>query len=407
MKEIGYTALNQKIEWRNLTTQRCLTTDLVCLSHLRWDFVFQRPQHLLTRFARYRRVFYIEEPVFKGGETARMEVSRRAGGLYVVVPHLPENINPKRVQMVVSQLIDSCIEEQSIEDFTLWYYTPMALEYSRHLKPKQIIYDCMDELSGFKGAPSNIGALEQELFDRADFVFTGGRSLYEVKKLKHAHAHLFPSSIDYDHFAKARHAPEDPPDQRHIPHPRLGFFGVLDERADLSLIERVADLKPEWHLVLIGPVVKIDPGTLPQRPNIHYLGKKTYNELPNYLAHWDVALLPFALNAATRFISPTKTPEYLAAGKPVVSTPVPDVVRPYGEEGLVHIALTAEQFVRQADLCLTQRKRDPLWLDRVDRFLRKNSWEKTWRKMASIEKRHSFERLMESSRQLSRNLFHA
>ena len=180
---------------------------------------------------------------------------------------------------------------------------------------------------------------------RADLVFTGGQSLYEAKRGQHPRVFAFPSSVDAAHFARARRATDDPADQAAIPHPRLGFFGVIDERMDLDLLAAIADARPDWHLVIIGPVVKVDPASYRERANIHYLGKKDYQELPGYLAGWDVALLPFAINESTRFISPTKTPEYLAAGKPVVSTPIRDVVRPYGMRGLVHIAATADDFV--------------------------------------------------------------
>ena len=174
----------------------------------------------------------------------------------------------------------------------------------------------------------------------------------------------------------------EPADQAAIPHPRLGFFGVIDERMDIDLVAAVADLRPDWHLVMIGPVVKIDPATLPQRANIHWLGGKSYSDLPRYLSGWDAGLMPFALNESTRFISPTKTPEFLAAGVPVVSTPITDVVRPYGEKGLVEIAKTPLEAVRKAE-ALLERPRQP-WLSRVDRHLAAGSWDKTWAAMHKL-----------------------
>lgn len=237
----------------------------------------------------------------------------------------------------------------------------------------------MDELSAFKGASPILRALEQQLFGRADAVFTGGQSLFEVKQHQHPNVHAFPSSIDVAHFAQARNSVEEPINQATIPHPRLGFFGVVDERMDLDLLAEIAEARPEWQLVIIGPVVKIDPNSLPQFPNIHYLGGKSYQELPRYVAGWDVALLPFARNESTRFISPTKTPEYLAAGKPVVSTSIRDVVRPYGEQGLVKIADTVEEFVAAIETCLQPQDTD--WLERVDTFLAQTSWDKTWAEM--------------------------
>ncbi|HEY1112573.1 MAG TPA: glycosyltransferase, partial [Chitinophagaceae bacterium] len=250
-----------------------------------------------------------------------------------------------------------------------------------HLAPKMVVYDCMDELSAFKFAPPALTENEKMVMQKADVVFTGGYSIYEAKKDKHHNIYPFPSSIEKEHFAIARTISEDPADQAPIPHPRFGFFGVLDERFDIDLIEQVAKARPNWQFVLIGPVVKIDPATLPQYANIHYLGGKTYKELPQYLAGWDVAVIPFAMNESTRYISPTKTPEYLAAGKPVISTPIRDVVSPYGENKLVHIASTAEEFIRHGEAIL-KKKQQKAWLNKVDAFLAGNSWDRTWSQMA-------------------------
>jgi UDP-galactopyranose mutase len=240
----------------------------------------------------------------------------------------------------------------------------------------------MDELSGFAGAPAELRALETELLRRADVVFTGGQSLYEAKRHTHANIHAFPSSVDVEHFAQARRIASDPEDQAPLPRPRLGFFGVIDERMDLELLAGVADARPSWQIVMLGPVVKIDPASLPRRSNIHYLGAKTYQQLPYYIAGWDVALLPFARNEATRYISPTKTPEYLAAGKPVVSTSIRDVIRPYAHKGLARIADTVDGFVDACEAALiedaTARLRD------ADVFLRQTSWDGTWARMRRL-----------------------
>src|ERR1041384_4218973 len=290
------------------------TTDLVCFSHLRWDFVYQRPQHLLSRCAKDRRVFFVEEPVYGEG-ALRLEVSRREDNLYVVVPRLPEGLlSEVTVEAIQQALIDRLISEHKIDDYVLWYYTPMALGWTRHLKPLATVYDCMDELSAFKFAPRALREREAELFRRADVVFTGGQSLYEAKRTQHPNVYAFPSSIDRAHFAAARTITNDPADQAGIPHPRIAFFGVLDERLDIELLDGVAAARADWQIVMIGPVVKIDEADLPRRPNIHYLGGKAFKELPAYIAGWDVAALFFARNESTRFISPTKTPEYLAAG---------------------------------------------------------------------------------------------
>jgi UDP-galactopyranose mutase len=259
----------------------------------------------------------------------------------------------------------------------------MALPFTNHLTPELVIYDCMDELSAFKFAPPALTINEKELFQKADVVFTGGMSIYESKKDHHHNVHPFPSSIDKAHFGQARKIRTQPDDQKDIPHPRFGFFGVVDERFDIELLREVATRKPEWHFVILGPVVKIDPEMLPRMGNVHYLGGKKYEELPHYIASWDIATILFADNESTKFISPTKTPEYLAAGKPVISTPIRDVVRPYGDNKLVHIASNADEFIAAAELELAKKSKTS-WLKKVDEFLLYNSWDRTWSKMVRL-----------------------
>ena len=359
------------------------TTDLVCFSHLRWDFVYQRPQHLLSRCARNRRVFFVEEPVF-GNSSMRLVMREAEPGVHVVVPHLPEGLRSEvAINAVMRDLTRQLFVEQDINEYVFWYYTPMALNFTDQFTPIAAVYDCMDELSAFKGAHSQLPLLEKKLFRHVDLVFTGGQSLYEAKRGQHPAVHAFPSSIDALHFGKARNAVTDPEDQAQIPHPRLGFFGVIDERFDVDLLDQIALRRPDWHFVMIGPVVKIDPATLPGHANVHYLGGKKYSELPDYLAGWDIALLLFARNESTRFISPTKTPEYLAAGKPVISTSIRDVVRPYSELKLVEIADTADEFIAAAEKILSKPAQTD-WLKRVDAFVQNISWDKTWAQMSDL-----------------------
>lgn len=358
--------------------------DLVCLSHLRWNFVYQRPQHLMSRCARERRVFYIEEPLFEPSrKRATLEIAATSCGVATVTPKLPTGMTQSRQLATQRTLMNQLVRKCAIHDCILWYYTPMALPFTEHLDPLLVVYDCMDELSGFRGAPPELRNKEAELMSRADVVFTGGLSLYEARARQHRNIHPFPSSIDAPHFARARDARETPADQRGIPHPRLGFAGVIDERMDLELVRGVAERRPDWHLVFLGPSVKVDPAELPRRANIHYLGPKSYEALPSYMAGWDVGIMPFAHNDSTRFISPTKTPEYLAAGRPVVSTSIRDVVRVYGARELVAIADTADDFVAEVDAILN-RAPDPRWLDRVDRFLASASWDSTWSSMMRL-----------------------
>jgi UDP-galactopyranose mutase len=305
--------------------------------------------------------------------------------LAVVVPHLTSGLEGDAVERSLEGLVARLLAAHAVDDYVAWYYTPMALGFTRALTPLGVVYDCMDDLASFAGAPVALPGREEELLRRADLVFTGGRSLYESRRERHPAVYLFPSSVDVAHFAKARQMLPEPDDQRSIPRPRLGFFGVVDERMDLELLGSIADLRPDWHVVVVGPVVKIDPDTLPRRPNLHYLGPKTYDELPAYVAGWAVALLPFARNEATRYISPTKIPEYLAAGLPVVSTSIRDVVRPYGDEGLVRIADDPDAFVRAC----AEEMDEPAAprLRRADAFLTESSWDFTWADMRELIER--------------------
>ncbi|MBA3692186.1 MAG: glycosyltransferase family 1 protein [Acidobacteria bacterium] len=356
--------------------------DLICLSHLRWDFVYQRPQHLLSRFAKNRRVFFFEEPIFIDGDT-HLEISLRENNLSVVVPHISHaDRDNKNVVDVQRELLDDLFNSQEINNFVLWFYTPMAINFAAHLEPQATVFDCMDELSAFKFAPPELIENERRLFKKADLVFTGGQSLYEAKKHQHGQVFAFPSSIDAEHFKQARTITEERAEQKSIPRPRFGYYGVIDERIDIRLLAEIADLRPDWQFVMVGPVVKISDEDLPRRENIHYLGGKSYQDLPAFLADWDVAIMPFAINESTRFISPTKTPEYLAAGKPVVSTPIRDVVRPYGEMNLVHIASTAEEFVAAGEKALQEN--DAKRLLEIDEFLAQMSWDKTWQQMNGL-----------------------
>lgn len=357
--------------------------DILCFSHLRWNFVFQRPQHLLSRWAKETRVFYFEEPVLGDFENNFLKtIYSKDLNLTILTPHIRENSQEKETNIFLKESVNQIIKWYNISDYLLWYLTPMAIEFSSDLKPKGVVYDSMDELSMFKGAHPNILPNENKLFKIADVVFTGGYSLYEYKKHRHHNIHPIPSSIDQNHFNSGSGNP-DPSDQAKIPHPRVGFFGVLDERMDIELVNGLALKMPDIHFIMIGPVVKIDPSLLPKHKNIHYLGQKSYEELPSYLAHWDVATLPFAKNDSTRFISPTKIPEYLAAGKQVVSTSIRDVVMPYGEEGMVEIADNVKDFSSAIERIL-KGKENPAWELMVREHLKGNSWDLTWLKMKNI-----------------------
>jgi len=382
-----------------------MKNDLICFSHLRWHFVYQRPQHLMSRAARTGRVFYFEEPVFTSAPDQLRIEHDPVNQVTVVTPELnntgaASHVQDEKSEIRIKILLDQLILQYNITDFVSWYYAPMALSFSEHLEPRAIVYDCMDELSAFKFAPAELVEFEKKLMTRADVVFTGGHRLYQAKKVFHKNIYPFPSAIDKSFFYPARTKLVEASDQISIPHPRLGFFGVIDERFDIDLVRRMADLRPGWQFIFIGPVVKIEESTLPKNKNIHYLGMKDYRELPGYISGWDLCIMPFAINASTEFISPTKTPEFLAAGKRVISTPIHDVVNPYGEDGMVGIAETAEEFIEIAEYDLGENT-DPLWLAKVDQYLSTISWDKTWENMESHIERVLNEKHLTSSQHLN------
>ena len=332
---------------------------LIVFSHLRWNFVFQRPQHLLSRLARDFPVVVIEEPIHCDG-TAWMERLSPVAGVTVWKPHTPieaPGFHDDQLSLL-EPMISRELASEGIVDYAVWFYTPMALPLLNGLSPRAVIYDCMDELSAFRNAPRQMRQRETALLKRAELVLTGGPSLYEAKRSQHDNVLCLPSAVDAAHYANAnavadagrmRRAGEL---QGRIAEPRLGFFGVIDERLDIELVAAVADADPRWQVVMVGPVVKIDPARLPQRPNLHWLGQQPYDLLPQLVAGWSVCLMPFALNESTRFISPTKTLEYMAAGKPVVSTPITDVAVMFGD--LVAIADDAPAFVAACRSALAQ-----------------------------------------------------
>ena len=357
-----------------------MARDLVCFSHLRWDFVYQRPNHLMARAAADRRVFFIEEPLHDES-IPRLTAIRRAG-VTVITPHLPRTIESdvEATHAALGALVDELFAAERIRRPVLWYYTPMALPWTRHLESSAVVYDSMDYLAGFRGAARELLTLEDELLRAADLVFCGGRSLHERIRLQHPSSHCFPSSVDVAHFAQARTAPE-PDDQAGIPRPRIGYAGVIDERVDVELIDGLAANRPDWQVVLVGPVAKISDDDLPRRPNVHLLGLRPYADLPPYLGGWDVGWMPFARNEATRYISPTKTPEYLAAGLPVVSTSIADVIDPYGRNGMAAIADTVEESTAAIERMLAGERPEQA---AVSRFLASRSWDRTWAAMAEL-----------------------
>lgn len=362
------------------------STGIVVFSHLRWDFVYQRPQHLLARLASSHRVLFIEEPVVNQSTHGDWQFHEPLPNLTVCRPltSTPVAASFDEKQMPhLKQEVRRLVEGFGMDDYVLWFYTPMALPLAQELKPLAVIYDCMDELSAFLGAPPILTERESQLFEKADLIFTGGPSLYRAKQRRHPNVHCFPSSVDAKHFAEAAYGMREAEDQAGLQHPRLGFCGVIDERMDAPLLKAVAEAHPEWQIAMVGPVVKIDRATLPHNPNIHYFGQRPYSALPSYLTGWDVCIMPFARNRSTEFISPTKTLEYMSAGKPIVSTPITDVAEPYGD--IVYLGATPEEFIKSCERALAAGAEERnLRRERMREVLSGTSWEKTASRMDEL-----------------------
>jgi glycosyltransferase involved in cell wall biosynthesis len=354
---------------------------LVVFSHLRWNFVYQRPQHLLSRLAQRWRVIFIEEPVLKAGQN-ELERFAPAPNVQVWRPHVTGDAPGFHDDHLpaLQRMVADAMTEESVSDYWVWFYTPMALPLATELAPRGVVYDCMDELTAFKNAPRQLVQRENALFKMADLVFTGGRSLYNAKRGRHPHVYCFPSSVDAKHFSAAsgEHALH-----AGLARPRLGYCGVIDERVDLGIVDSLAQARPDWQIVMVGPVAKIDPAGLPQRPNIHWLGQQSYDDLPGLISGWDVCLLPFALNEATRYISPTKTLEYMACGRPSVSTPIKDVVEPYGH--LVSIADNAADFIAACDQILQRSpEQQAVHAVALAEIVARTSWDATAHAMGEL-----------------------
>jgi UDP-galactopyranose mutase len=356
---------------------------IIVFSHLRWSSVHQRPQHLLSRLASHYDIYFFEEPEHGPG-APRLDIREAVRGVHVCRPLVSSSapgFHDDHIP-VLRRLLDELVRERNLAQSILWFYSPMALPLAQRLTPRAVVYDCMDELSAFMNAPRQLQQRESALLKIADLVFTGGPSLYRSKQPRHPSVHCFPSSVDREHYVLALDASNDHAEQRALPRPRLGYFGVIDERVDLDLIRALAAANPDWHLSMVGPVVKISETALPRLPNIHYFGQRRYDELPRFLAGWDVALLPFALNEATQFISPTKTLEYMTAERPIVSTPIRDVVEPYG--GIVLIA-EARDFETQCRRALTMPSAERASRSEAMRAtVARTSWQATAKAMRAL-----------------------
>ncbi|HEV7838178.1 MAG TPA: glycosyltransferase, partial [Gemmatimonadaceae bacterium] len=329
---------------------------IIVHSHLRWDFVWQRPQQILSRLAAHAPVLFVEEPIFLDDlSTGRVDISVPFANVFRAIPHLPGSFRDDQDGAIAA--VRSLVQE-SIGDkgqlrarFTnpiQWFYSPVtAPAMLGAFNEIAVVYDCMDELAQFKFAHPDLARRERLLLANADVVFTGGHKLYRSKSRYHDNVHFFGCGVDVAHFSKARAAEtEIPADVASLAQPVFGYFGVIDERIDYDLIAQLAEKNPEASVVMVGPVVKVDPASLPKAANIHWLGQRDYSQLPAYVKGFTTCLMPFALNEATEYINPTKTLEYMAGGKPIVSTAVADVVHNFTP--VVRVANSGAEFVSLA-----------------------------------------------------------
>jgi UDP-galactopyranose mutase len=342
--------------------------DMIVFCHLRWDFVYQRPQHIISRLAKDYKILVVEEPLKKNQEKAVFSVKKLNSQIHICQPSVDH----------IDEIGPYLKKHLKQTDFALgWFYSAAFVPVLETLDFESVVYDCMDELSLFKGASSKLLEQEQQLLAAADVVYTGGKSLYESKKQKHHNVFCFPSSVDIDHFS-SRNNPK-PSDLEGIPSPIIGYYGVIDERIDLDLLKETAAQSPDASFVMIGPLCKIEEQDLPRAENIYYLGMKSYDELPSYLQYFDVAMMPFALNDSTKFISPTKTLEYMAAEKPIISTRIKDVERDYSN--CVMLMDDAEDFINAIKNPKQNFRRE------YREILEKTSWDSTAENMRLMIKK--------------------
>ncbi|RYG63002.1 glycosyltransferase family 1 protein, partial [bacterium] len=304
--------------------------------HLRWDFVWQRPQQFLSRLSKKHRILFVEGPTLHDEEMEPCFTLTPAPdfpNVTIMQTHFPASRfhDGAWVDAERRRLVDEAIKgplKGKFERPVQWFYDPMAVEsHLGHHNAVATVYDCMDELSQFKFAPPVLIERERLLLAAADVVFAGGRKMWQSKSRHNPNAHFYGCGVDIAHFGKARLSScEMPEDIRHLSGPILGYFGVVDERMDYDLIAKLSEANPAWNIAIIGPTAKVNPDDFPRAANIHWLGGRDYSELPSYTKAFDVALMPFALNEATEYINPTKALEYMATATPIISTPVPDVV---------------------------------------------------------------------------------
>jgi glycosyltransferase involved in cell wall biosynthesis len=380
-------------------TEETKSTDkygIVVFCHLRWGFVWQRPQQFLSRFAKKHPILFIEEPFFdrKKGAQPDLQFHRVMPNVTVMCPHVGPEWNrnpdlPTKLREWTKEAIARMNQntEGAFDRPLLWYYSPMDSAWSLGFFPNRgVVYDCMDELSQFTGAPPQLIENEKRLMQHADVIFTGGFEMGEKRKKLHDNVHIFGCGVEIEHFGKARD-PETqiPADIDFMARPILGWFGVVDERVDYAMVGEMARKRPDWSFAMVGPVVKIDPNLLPHSPNLYWMGGRDYQQLPNYCAAFDICMMPFAMNASTQYINPTKGLEYMATGRPTISTPVKDVVRQWSD--IISIVKNnADEFIDAAEKLLNDKTFRQEKVEKGLALASQCGWENTVKSMQQLIK---------------------
>lgn len=350
---------------------------VLCLSHLRWNDTEVRPRQLLSACARVRPAVFFEQPHFDASEPF-LDITHTPERVVLAVPHLPPRMTALEAEQAQRDMLDDLLRELDEDMPVLWYYSPLALGFSDHLRASAIVYDCLEQLESRDDATSELHERERTLLERADVVFTCSYGLFQRMRrtTQHPNIHPFVSSIDLEFFQRAREAPLEPPSQQQVDEPRIGFYGSIDQSVDLQLLTELACARPDLQLVLLGPLVGLDPDDLPCVPNLHWLGVPTPEQIPAYLAGWDVVMLPLAHTDTVNSSAATRAAECLAAGKPVVSTSVADIVEPWGRAGLVWLGDDAGEFADAIDDALASDR--SARLEHGDDYLADHTWLATW-----------------------------
>lgn len=357
--------------------------------HLCWDWVWQRPQQFISRLSKRHRILFVEtigpDPQL-ATPFARFYTPENLPNITVLRLQFPswrwedgDYVDRTRREMVQEFLKGP--GRGQFDNPVQWFYDPMAVPaFHGQMNEILTVYDCMDELSKFKCAPPEIRTREASLLNEAEVVFTGGRKLWESKKLSNDNCHFYGCGVEVDHFARARAAETRvPEDLANIPKPVLGYFGVVDERMDYDLVAKLADANPNWSIAIVGPVMKVDPNSLPKRPNLYWLGQRQYADLPGFCKGFNVCLMPFALNESTEFINPTKALEYMASGREIISTAVPDVISNFSQ--VVKVGYSHDEFIALCRRAVEQP--DTEAVERGLEMASQNTWEMIVSKLES------------------------